>query len=67
MAVAESHRRTGLGARLLGSCLDALQGVGIEKCHAFVFHHNPFAELFWGHRGWVLRNELLVYSKHTAD
>lgn len=62
LAVAAAHRRSGLGSDLLGACLDALRGLGIEKCHAFVVRDNPMAELFWERSGWTRRDELELYS-----
>jgi len=37
--------------------------IGIRKCHAFVFHSNPFGELFWERSGWQRRDGLYVFSK----
>ena len=67
LAVHEAHRKTGLGSELLTHSLDALRSSGIRKCHAFVFHSNPYADLFWTPQGWERRDDLLVYSKHTSD
>jgi ribosomal protein S18 acetylase RimI-like enzyme len=64
LAVAERCRRRGLGTRLLDRGLDALRDAGIGKCHEFVFHASPFAELFWQRRGWERRDDLLMYSMH---
>lgn len=66
LAVAASHRRNRLGSRLVESSLQALASAGILKCHAFVFRGNPHAELFWQPQGWERRDDLLLYSKHTA-
>jgi ribosomal protein S18 acetylase RimI-like enzyme len=65
LVVSESRRRSGLGRRLLERCLDSLHIAGIGKCHAFVFHRNPFAERFWRPTGWELRDDLLVYSRQV--
>ncbi len=66
LAVAETHRRDNLGSRLLERCLASLQRAGITKCHAFVFHENPYAERFWQPQGWERRDDLLVYSKYAS-
>ena len=63
LAVAPSLRRAGLGRDLVAASLSALRAVGITKCHAFVFRDNPYAERFWESEGWVLREELFLYSK----
>jgi len=67
LAVASSERRNHLGRSLLDHSLEALRRAGITKCHAFVFHANPYAEHFWQPEGWMRRNDLLVYSKYVAD
>lgn len=67
LAVEEGHRRKGVGGALLASCLDALRGAGIGKCHAFVFHENPFGERFWRRRGWESREDLLIYSRYPGN
>lgn len=63
LAVAESHRRAGMGAGLLERCLAALRERGIQKAHAFVYAANPYGERFWAARGWIRREELALYSK----
>ena len=67
LAVRASHRRSHLGVELLDRCLAKLEQEGLMKCHAFVFHNNPFAELFWEPRGWERRDDLLVYSKRLRN
>jgi len=66
LAVLEAYRQAGLGTELLSHCLDTLHQSGIQKCHAFVFRSNPYAELFWGPGGWERRDDLLVYSESTS-
>ena len=63
LAVAPTHRRSRIGAQLLGACLESLQRIGIGKCHAFVFADNPYADLFWEGSGWERRDELVVFSQ----
>lgn len=62
LAVDSEYRRGGLGRDLVAASLAALRDVGITKCHAFVFRRNPYAERFWEQEGWLLRNELFMYS-----
>jgi ribosomal protein S18 acetylase RimI-like enzyme len=64
LAVAPGRRRRHLGRLLLHHSLAALRDAGISKCHAFVFHSNPHAELFWKPEGWARREDLLVYSRN---
>jgi putative acetyltransferase len=63
LAVDSEFRRTDLGRDLVESSLSALSGLGITKCHAFVFRDNPYAQQFWKPEGWLLRDELLMFSK----
>jgi ribosomal protein S18 acetylase RimI-like enzyme len=63
LAVAAASRRSGIGRGLIECALSALQRIGIQKCHAFVFQSNPFGDLFWGRLGWQRREGLHVYSR----
>jgi ribosomal protein S18 acetylase RimI-like enzyme len=63
LAVSDASRREHLASRLVAQSLNALESIGIGKCHAFVFHDNPYAELFWEAAGWERRNDLVVLSK----
>ena len=67
LAVADSHRKSGLGRQLLNRCLIKLQEASIFKCHAFVFQDNPYTELFWEPVGWQRREELLIFSKFIEE
>jgi ribosomal protein S18 acetylase RimI-like enzyme len=62
LAVARSHRRRGIGRRLVTQSLNALGKRGIEKCHLVVFESNPAARDFWHNIGWTLRKELVMMS-----
>ncbi len=62
MAVAEPYRQMGLGRQLVDGCLHALHEIDIHKCHVFVVRDNPFAGLFWERLGWVLRDDVHIYS-----
>ena len=63
LAVAPSHRRQGIGRRLVEACLAALQTAGIQKCHLVVFAGNRDAQLFWRNLGWSLRDDVVMMSK----
>ena len=41
LTVARSHRRGGLGTRLLARCLDALREAGVRKCHGLRLPRKP--------------------------
>ncbi len=63
MAVAPAYRRRGVGKTLLQRCLAALEAVGIEKSHLFVYQENEEAKRFWEKCGWVQRHDLVIFSK----
>jgi ribosomal protein S18 acetylase RimI-like enzyme len=65
LAVVNTHRRNGIGARLVGECLMKLGEINIHKCHLFVFVDNRGAIDFWKKIGWEQRGELLLMSKYT--
>ena len=62
LAVAASHRRQGIGKRLVAEGLAALGRAGIQKCHLLVFAENAEGREFWGAVGAEYRDELVVYS-----
>jgi ribosomal protein S18 acetylase RimI-like enzyme len=66
VAVAESHRRRGIGAALVGRCVDALLARGIRKCHLFVVNDNLAALEFWRRLGWSERRDVTMMSKVLA-
>lgn len=65
LAVAEGHRRSGVGKALVQRCLDRLEAMGIPKCHIVVFARNRSGRQFWRRIGWVERTELRMMSKGT--
>jgi ribosomal protein S18 acetylase RimI-like enzyme len=67
LAVDESCRRAGIGGQLVGASLDALSKQGIHKCHIHVMRSNPFAESFWGARGWMLGDDIYTFSSLTRE
>jgi ribosomal protein S18 acetylase RimI-like enzyme len=64
LAVAPSHRGQGLGRALADRSVQALQSLGIEKCHLMVRQENVQARAFWVHVGWQERDDVLLLS-HT--
>ena len=65
LAVAESHRKKGIGRKLAERCMESLKNVGIQKCHLFVFLTNTEGKAFWGKIGWLLRSDIQVVSKEV--
>jgi putative acetyltransferase len=67
LAVAQSHRRKGIGKSLVGRCMFALMQIGIAKCHLFVFDNNQESIKFWRKIGWTERVELMMMSQFLAE
>ena len=58
MAVAATHRRSGIGRRMVERCLQTLVRAGIPKCHLFVAPENETGKAFWQSLGFELRHDL---------
>ena len=67
LAVADSHRKKGIGRSLVNRCVFALMRIGIAKCHLFVFGENRDAINFWKRVGWTQRVELMMMSQQLDD
>ena len=52
LAVAESHRRQGIGSELVERCVAKLWQLGILKCNIFVYTDNENGSSFWTTAGW---------------
>lgn len=62
LVVQTSHRRKGIAAALVRTCVAALANSGIDKCHIDVLQTNPEGAAFWKHFGWTLRSDIKRYS-----
>ena len=62
LAVAQSHRRLGIGSVLVEACLKKLVNLGIRKTHIDVLVENHQAQDFWRRRGWQKRDDIFRYS-----
>jgi len=63
LAIASTHRRKGLGTKLVERCLAELKRIGILKCNIFVYAHNISGERFWRSNGWKKRDDLCMIQK----
>jgi len=63
LAVAETHRRHGIGRRLVQGCISALGRIGIPRCHLFVHRGNAAALAFWSLSGWTERKDVVMMSR----
>lgn len=62
LAVAETHRRQGVGRRLVQAVLKELNRIGIPKAHLFVETDNAAGLVFWQAIGAEHRTDLAVFS-----
>ena len=67
MAVAEAHRRRGVGAALVDRCLGALRAQGINKVALLVFRYNDAGNAFWERMGFSLREDVNYRNLALAE
>lgn len=63
LAVHPAYRNQGIGRSLVDRCVSALQQIGIQKCHLFIFNSNIEGIQFWEKIGWLHRNDIGIVSK----
>ena len=63
LVVAPSHRRLGLGGRLLQAAEDRLFGAGAVRLQAIVVEMSPKATGFWRASGWEEQDHRLRFVK----
>jgi ribosomal protein S18 acetylase RimI-like enzyme len=63
LAVAEGHRRTGLGTALLRAAESRLAALGARRMHAIVMGSSPLAVGFWEASDWEHQEDQLRYAK----
>ena len=66
MAVAEAHRRRGVGTALLDRCLDALRKEGINKVALLVFKDNEAGNAFWERQGCTVREDVAYRNRELT-
>lgn len=63
LAVAESYRRTGIGAKLMNELENRLRLKGCLRCYLLVTTDNENAMAFYQRRGWERMDTLFIYGK----
>jgi len=63
LAVAESHRKQGIGKQLVVHCVDALKREGIIGCTLFILNANESGRRFWESLGWTAPGTWGVMSR----
>lgn len=67
LAVADSHRKRGLGRALVQRCLAGLRENGVAKCYVHVLVSNREGIRFWKAIGWEERSYLKAMSRVTGE
>ena len=67
MAVAEEHRRNGVGTALVERCLDALKAAGIHKVALLVFRYNEAGNAFWEKQGFTERKDVAYRNRELVE
>ena len=67
LAVDRAYRGQGIGRALVDRCHAALQALGIEKVHIFVYRDNEAALAFWKGAYYVEREELVLLSATLVE
>jgi len=66
LAVHPAYRNQGIGRSLVARCDNALQRIGIQKCHLFIINSNIEGIQFWEKIGWSSRNDIGIVSKEIT-
>ena len=67
LVVKPEHRRHGIGKALVTACINSLKQIGIYKTHLFILKSNSLADAFWASNGWILRDEINLYSYNDSS
>lgn len=62
VCVAESHRRHGIGKKMVVRCMEELQKEEINKVSLIAFTINDIGNAFWNCIGWTKREDLNYYD-----
>lgn len=66
LSVIPAFRQQGIGRMLVNHATRALAAKGIAKTHLFVLCGNSQAQQFYEKMGWVLRDEVKMYSYNSS-
>lgn len=66
LAVAPGSRMQGIGQKLVGEAVKALDAIGIAKTHLFVLSDNMGAQVFYQSLGWYPRDEVRMFSFNSS-
>ncbi len=67
LAVAQGHRRSGVGGRLTGDLEKRFLARGITKLRLEVWSHNAGGLAFWEERGWELQPDIRYFVRNLDD
>jgi len=62
LAVAASHRKSGIGQALVARCLRSLARQHISKCTILISRSNLGGKAFWRRIGWKQRDDLYIFQ-----
>ena len=62
VCVAQRYRRMGIGRQMVGFCMKALRGMGINKVSLVAFTKNEVGNAFWKGIGWTKRHDFYYYD-----
>lgn len=62
VCVARKYRRQGIGRQMVGFCMKALRGMGINRVSLIAFTKNEVGNAFWKGIGWQMRKDCYYYD-----
>jgi ribosomal protein S18 acetylase RimI-like enzyme len=65
LAVESRFRKNGVASAIVDRSLKLLGEQGIDRCTIWVYADNEKGQEFWTHRGWKMRNDLVLMQKDT--
>lgn len=62
VCVKETHRKQGIGKRMVDACIIALKKENINKVNLIAFQSNEVGNRFWKSLGWSCRSDVNYYE-----